>query len=132
MSKFNTVSTAVAAAAVTLTLAAAPAFADRVDQRQANQEARIQQGLRDGSLTRAEAARLKAEQDRIAALERQAERDGRVTREERARLERAQEQASKHIYQERHDSENRRSGWSRWGSYNNNSGENRRWYRRWW
>ena len=59
-----------AAAATTLTLATAPAFADRVDARQARQADRIEHGIRNGSLTRQEAARLKAEQERIAAMER--------------------------------------------------------------
>ncbi len=133
----KTLVTAAAAVAVTMTLAAAPAFADRVDQRQFNQERRIEQGLRDGSLTRSEATRLKAEQDRIAAMERQAERDGRVTRDERARLDAAQDQASRHIRAEKHDSESRTRGWNRWGRHGgrsvfNDYSDNRRWYRRWW
>ena len=123
--------TAALAMAVVLTLAAAPASADRIDQRQYNQDMRIEQGLRDGSLTRYEAEKLRAEQDRIRAMERQAERDGKVTREERARLEAAQNQASRHIFQERHDGESRGSKWRRWGSNNNYGHEGRRWYR-WW
>lgn len=137
---FKIIATA-AAATVTLTLAAAPAFADRVDYRQARQADRIEQGLRNGSLTRHEAARLKAEQERIAALERQAERDGRLTREERARLNAAQNHASRNIYSEKHDYESRHRGWNRWNRwgrhggrsvFNDYSDNNRRWYRRWW
>lgn len=121
------------AALIAASFAALPASADEIDRRQYNQSKRIEQGLRDGSLTRQEAARLKAEQDRIAAMERQAERDGRLTREEKARIDRAQDQASKHIYQERHDSESRWSRWKRsWrGSASNDHGY-RSWYRRWW
>lgn len=104
-------------AAATATFATG-ASADSIDRRQANQEQRIQQGLRDGSLTRREAAHLEAEQTRIRALERAAERDGHINRQERARIEAAQNSASRHIYQERHDGETRGSGWNRW--------------RRWW
>lgn len=136
----KTITTALAAVAVTVALAGAavPAFADRVDERQARQAERIRDGLRDGSITRQEAQRLKAEQDRIAALERQAERDGRVTREERARLEAAQDRASKNIRAEKHDAESQRSRWSQYGgwggrnAYNDNNHGERRWYRRWW
>ncbi len=136
----KTITTALAAVAVTIALAGAavPAFADRVDERQARQAERIRDGLRNGSITRQEAQRLKAEQDRIAALERQAERDGRVTREERARLEAEQNRASRNIRAEKHDGETRHNRWSRYGGWggrnayhDNNHGE-RRWYRRWW
>jgi uncharacterized membrane protein YebE (DUF533 family) len=117
------VSTLIAAGALALTTTtfATAASADRIDQRQANQERRILEGLRDGSLTRREAAQLEAEQARIRAMERAAERDGRIDRAERARIEAAQDAASRHIYAERHDAETRGSGWNRW----------RRWSR-WW
>ncbi|MBA4174057.1 MAG: hypothetical protein C0511_15725, partial [Hyphomicrobium sp.] len=64
----KTITTALAAVVMTATLAGAavPAFADRVDERQARQAERIRDGLRNGSITRQEAQRLKAEQDRIA------------------------------------------------------------------
>ena len=129
------IATAAAAAAVTLSFAA-PAFADRVDARQARQADRIEQGLRNGTLTRHEAAHLKAEQDRIAAMERQAERDGRLSPAERARLDAAQDAASRHIRAEKHDFENRRRsrwGWGRWNgrSVFNDYGSTRT-YRRWW
>lgn len=87
-----------------------------IDRTQANQAARINQGLRDGSLTRREAEALAAEQRRIQALESAAKRDGVVTRGEQAAIKNAQENASRHIYQERHDSESRWSRWTRWGS----------------
>ncbi|MFM9939261.1 MAG: hypothetical protein ACKVP7_07185 [Hyphomicrobiaceae bacterium] len=88
-----------------------------IDARQSNQETRIQQGLRSGDLTRREAAALEAEQARIRALERNAQRDGRIDGREAAQIRRAQDEASRHIYQERHDSERRGDGW-----------RNRRWW----
>lgn len=100
-----------------------------VDKRQLNQEIRIQQGLRDGSLTRSEAARLQAEQERIQRLENEAKRDGYISAAERERLRRAQNDASRHIYQERHDYDSRNSK-RRWWSWNAYRHEERS--RRWW
>lgn len=88
----------------------------RIDRREANQERRIEEGLRSGDITRREARDLKAEQDRIQALERAAKRDGHVDRREAAQIERAQDAASRHIAQDRNDSERR----GQWG------------HRRWW
>lgn len=87
-----------------------------IDRREANQAARIEAGRRDGSLTGREARALQAEQDRIHALEREAKRDGRIDPREAARIREAQQDASRHIYQERHDRDTRGSryfGW--WG-----------------
>ena len=102
--------------AATLVAATTIAQADYIDRRQANQASRIEQGLRSGQLTRHEAARLKAEQDRIAAMERAAKRDGYLSPAERARINAAQNHASRHIYAEKHDGQNRWSwfGWRRW------------------
>ena len=89
-------------AAPFLVQAQAPAT-PRVDQRQANQEARIEQGVRSGALTRQEAARLEKGQDRVEALEDKAKADGKVTAKERTRLHRAQDRQSARIYQQKHD-----------------------------
>lgn len=74
-----------------------------VDQRQANQERRIQQGVRSGQLTEREAARLERGQDRVEKMEDRAKADGTVTAKERARLHRAQDRQSAAIYKEKHD-----------------------------
>ena len=83
-----------------------------IDARRANQEQRIEQGVRSGELTRGEYFRLETEQARIRQLERQAKADGYVSPAERARLRQAQDDASRHIYHEKHDSERR--GWRWW------------------
>ena len=89
-----------------------------IDTRQANQERRIQQGVRSGELNRGEYVRLEAEQARIRQMERQAKSDGYVSSAERARISQAQNQASKHIFQEKHDTERRgqhnHRPWYRW------------------
>ena len=74
-----------------------------VDQREANQQARIQQGASSGSLTQREAGRLERDQMRIASMENRARADGVVTQQERARLHHAQDAESRRIYAEKHD-----------------------------
>lgn len=86
-----------------------------IDGTQANQERRIERGLRDGSLTRREAAELVNEQRHIQHLESRARADGRVSRSEAEQIRRAQDNASRHIYQERHDGQTRGwGGFRRW------------------
>jgi len=84
-------------------LAFAQASTPRVDQRQANQEQRIDQGLSSGSLTQREANRLERGQQRVDNMENQAKADGVVTRHERAELHRAQDRQSERIYAQKHD-----------------------------
>ena len=74
-----------------------------VDKRQANQEARIQQGVQSGSLTPKEAAKLEKGQAKVQAKEDKAKADGVVTAKERAKLAKAQKKQSKKIYKEKHD-----------------------------
>lgn len=92
---------------------AVPAFAQTatpgIDQRQANQEARIQQGIKSGELTQREAARLEKGQDRIQRMENRAKADGKVTAKERERIEHAQNQESRHIAREKHDRQHDRN-----------------------
>lgn len=86
---------------------------DGVDARQARQAARISDGIRNGSLTRHEAASLTAEQRRIAAFERRARADGHLDRQERTRLSHMQNRANRHIIAEKHDSQRRLPWWRR-------------------
>ena len=80
-----------------------PTATPRVEQREANQERRIQQGERSGQLTQREARRLQAEQGRVERTEDKAKADGKVTAQERARLNHMQDRASRDIYREKHD-----------------------------
>lgn len=86
----------------------------QIDTREANQEKRIQQGVRSGQLTRSEYYKLEAEQARIHQMERQAKADGYISPAERARINAAQNAASRHIYQEKHDGERRGYSGYRW------------------
>jgi hypothetical protein len=99
-------------AAAVLAALTTGAMADRIDQRQAEQARQIEQGRRSGELTRSETASLRAEQTRINDIERRAKADGVVTRQEARQIAQAQNAASRHIYQESHDSQ--RSWYRRW------------------
>src|SRR2546423_7887775 len=79
-----------------------------INAREHRQEQRIQQGVRSGELTRREAERLQAEQARIRVDEAYARRSGgEFTARERARIERAEHKASKDIYKQKHDGQDR-------------------------
>jgi hypothetical protein len=99
----KTIKAIVAIAIVLPTLAFAQANTPGVDQRQANQERRIDQGVASGSLTQREANRMERGQQRVDNMENRAKSDGVVTRQERARLHQAQDRQSDRIYRQKHD-----------------------------
>ncbi|MFO0775051.1 MAG: hypothetical protein U0172_10360 [Nitrospiraceae bacterium] len=78
-----------------------------IDQRQANQEQRIDQGIASGQLNQREARRLDKQQDHIDNMENRAKADGKVTKRERARLHAAQDRASRNIHKQKHDAQHR-------------------------
>lgn len=78
-----------------------------VNGRQHNQRERLQDGWRDGSLTRSERHDLRDEQKAIRTEERAYKADGVLTRAERQDLQQDLNEASRHIYQEKHDAERR-------------------------
>jgi hypothetical protein len=86
--------------------ASAPAT-PRVDQRQAQQQQRIDQGVASGQLAPREAAGLQREQKHIAAQEARAKSDGVVTPRERQRLHQSQNQANRHIKHKKHNRQHR-------------------------
>ena len=75
----------------------------RFDQRQANQQQRIDQGVASGQLTPREATRLENGQARLQNKEDRAKADGVVTPQERARLQHAENVQSRHIARQKHD-----------------------------
>src|SRR4030081_2826972 len=101
--KFVNYLAAAAITAIALPALAQPHSTPRIDQRQANQERRIEQGEKSGALTQKEAARLEKGQARVQKMENKALADGKVTTKERARIEKAQDRQSKKIYREKHD-----------------------------
>jgi polyhydroxyalkanoate synthesis regulator phasin len=99
---------ALAAASAFAQTAAAPTATPRVDQRQANQERRIDQGVASGELNTRETRRLTKEQHAIDRAENHAKADGTVTQTERRRLRKMQKHAGQHIHQQKHDAQTAR------------------------
>jgi len=75
----------------------------KIDQREANQQTRIQNGVAAGSLSNREAARMEAGQTKVAGMENAAKADGKVTRAERKAIKRQQNKQSRRIYRQKHD-----------------------------
>lgn len=78
-----------------------------VNARQRNQHERVQQGLRSGELTRREARNARESQRDVRQLERAYKSDGTLTRTERVDLHHEQNQASRQIYRQKHDAQDR-------------------------
>ena len=85
----------------------AQAETPKIDQRQANQERRIDQGIASGQLNEREANRLNNQQEHINKMEDKAKSDGVVTKKERARIGHAQDRTSRHIARQKHDRQQR-------------------------
>jgi len=94
---------------VGLGVCAAPviAGAQTINRIEHREQARIRQGIRSGELTSAEARRLEAEQARIRVDERFARADGKLTLKERERLHKELRHASRDIYRQKHDNQER-------------------------
>ena len=74
-----------------------------IDQRQVNQQQRIDQGVQSGQLTGKEAARLEKGQAQVEKKEAKAKADGKVTPKERENLQQAQNKQSQKIKHAKHD-----------------------------
>ena len=101
----------VSAAIVALSLTPIAAFAQTntpgIDQRQQNQEQRIDRGVSSGALTKPETRRLEQGQNRVNRMENKARADGTVTRRERAKVHATQNKQSARIYKQKHDGQRR-------------------------
>jgi Ni/Co efflux regulator RcnB len=96
------------ALAALATVAAAPLAAQAapwqtINQRQAKLEHRIDQGVRNGSLTRGEALRLRGEFRSLSRLEASYRRSNGLSMRERADLDARFDRLSREIRIERHD-----------------------------
>ncbi|MSQ70946.1 MAG: hypothetical protein EXR27_06595 [Betaproteobacteria bacterium] len=105
----NTTSLLAAVAFSTLLL---PAFAQaqatgpqtpNLDRREANQQRRIDEGVKSGQLTPRETAMLERREGSLNANEAKAKADGVVTPKERAQLQREANRDSRAIAREKHD-----------------------------
>lgn len=87
-------------ASILIGLGAISAFAQTTAdtvQRDVNQQNRIENGLKDGSLSTKEAGSLEKEQSRIDRLQAKDLKDGKLSPMERAQLRKAQDKASRDI-----------------------------------
>jgi hypothetical protein len=78
-----------------------------VDNREHRQQKRIKHGVKSGSLTKREAAKLEAGQAKTQRMEAKAKADGTVTAKERAKLQKRENKTSKKIYRQKHDNQTR-------------------------
>src|SRR5262245_14282605 len=72
-----------------------------INKRERHQQKRIHRGVRSGSLTKREAARLEAQQAATHAAEAAAKADGKVTARERRRIRHREARTSRHIYRQK-------------------------------
>jgi hypothetical protein len=95
--------------AAALSLACAGAFAQTTaagtTQRDANQQTRIDSGLKDGSLSTGEASKLEAQQTHVETMQKNAMKDGTMTPAEKSRITAAQNRASANISAQKHDAQ---------------------------
>jgi hypothetical protein len=78
-------------------------------QRDLNQEKRIDQGVKNGSLTNHEVARLERGQAKADHKEYVAARDGHVGKKEQRSVQHTEDRDSKAIHHQKHDDQNRKS-----------------------
>jgi hypothetical protein len=79
-----------------------------IDQRQTNQEQRIDQGITSGQLNEREANPLHMQQEQVRKMENRAKSDAVMTEKEGARIAAAQDRAARHIAREKHDRQGKR------------------------
>jgi len=118
MSPFRTIPYAVLSAALLAAGGASAQSMGSINAREANQQDRIRDGVRDGSLTRSEAYRLEQGERRVDGYEARAGADGVVTPHERQRLDNMLDREGHDIQRQSHDGQRadgggRRDGWGR-------------------
>jgi hypothetical protein len=82
---------------------AGPTSDPGIQQREQNQQQRIDQGVTSGQITPGEAGRLERQQARIQQNETRMKSDGKLTKQERRKLTREQDRASRNIYRKKHN-----------------------------
>ncbi|WP_198674795.1 hypothetical protein [Rhodoferax ferrireducens] len=103
MMKIQTLITALVLAASGAAFAQTTTATPRLDQRQANQEKRIEQGVASGQLNKREALRLEKREAKLEADKQTVKADGIVTVQERKQLNREASRDSKAVYRQKHD-----------------------------
>jgi len=84
---------------------AAETRAERDQERNVDQQERIEKGLQSGELTTREAGKLEREQAHVDHMESSAMKDGKIGAGEQARINAAQNRASHNIHSQKHDAQ---------------------------
>jgi len=108
MKRFAIATMMVAMTIATVSIANAGDRDPRVNARQHNQQERIREGVRSGELTGHEARKLEREERGIRKEERQDKADGQLTAAERKDLHQDLNKASRDVYQQKHDAQERK------------------------
>lgn len=74
-----------------------------VKQREANQQKRIDEGVKNGALSAGEGKKLEAQQGRIEKVESKAMEDGKMSKKEFKKIEKMQDKASENIKRKKHN-----------------------------
>ncbi len=82
-------------------------MAGSINEQQDKQQARIQQGVVSGELTKREAAKLSKQQIKTQRKEMRFKSDGQFTKKERALVQRDLNRQNKAIYRQKHDQQQR-------------------------
>ncbi len=83
--------------------ASAGTYSPRIDRREANQQNRINRGIRSGALTPRETFRLQRQQANINAQEARFKSDGNLSKRERGVLRNRLNRSSQNIYRAKHN-----------------------------
>jgi hypothetical protein len=102
--KLSTYSLIIVATSLPITAAWADTLAEQDQQRDVNQQQRIEQGLKSGELSTKEAAHLERDQQHVDRMEARALRNGSISPAEQARLNAAENKSSAAIYNDKHNS----------------------------
>ena len=109
--KIQTLIAAIALTAAGAAFAQAPAAVKDplatpgIDQRQANQQKRIEQGVASGQLTPKETVKLEKREGKLEADKLSAKADGTVTTAERRKLRREAKRTSRAVARQKHDAQ---------------------------
>lgn len=103
--KLTKLAVAVASIALTIPAMTAQTASPKINHRREAQQQRIGQGVKDGSLTAAEAGKLERREAGLNREVRNMKSDGQFTATERARVQQQQNKLSNQIYRERHDAQ---------------------------
>ena len=107
MKKYLTLALTAAAMLAVPSVASAQGY-QSINQRQANQFQRIDQGIRSGALTRPEANRLRADFRQLSVLEQRYRNSNGLSRAERNELDRRFDALSRRIRTQKNDRQDRR------------------------